>query len=95
VGFEVDARAIPVPPAARAWFAAHGQDPLLPAVTGGDDYELLFTVAPRRRRRLDTVRRQARAVPLTRIGTVVAAEGVILVDGGERRPLPPGYVHFR
>jgi thiamine-monophosphate kinase len=94
-GFEVEASAIPVPPAAAEWFAAHGPDALLPAITGGDDYELLFTVAPRTRRRLETVRRQARSVPLTRIGTVVKAPGVTLIEGGVRRPLPQGYVHFR
>ena len=95
VGIEIEARAVPVPAAAREWFAAHGQAPLLPAMTGGDDYELLFTVGPRARRRLETVRRQAGAVPLTRIGTVVAAPGVLVVDGEARIPLPSGYVHFR
>jgi thiamine-monophosphate kinase len=94
-GFDVEASAIPVPPAAAEWFAAHGPDALLPAMTGGDDYELLFTVGPRTHRRLETVRRQARSVPLTRIGTVVKTPGVTLIEGGARRPLPPGYVHFR
>ena len=94
-GFEIDARAVPVPSAAREWFAAHGHDTLLPAITGGDDYELLFTVSPRARRRLETVRRQAGAVPLTRIGTVVVTPGVTMIDQGVRSPLPPGYVHFR
>jgi thiamine-monophosphate kinase len=95
VGFEIDARAVPVPEAAREWFAAHGGDALLPALTGGDDYELLFTVRPRTRRRMETVRRQARGVPLTCIGTVVPAREVTLVDGGVRTPIPSGYVHFR
>jgi thiamine-monophosphate kinase len=95
VGFEIDAREVPVPEAAREWFAAHGDDSLLPAMTGGDDYELLFTVRPRTRRRMDTVRRQARSVPLTRIGMVISAREVTLIDGGVRRPLPSGYVHFR
>jgi len=94
-GVEIEATAVPVPDAARTWFAARGQDAWLPALTGGDDYELLFTVAPRTRRRLETVRRQAGAVPLTRIGTVVAAPGVTLLEGGARRLLPSGYVHFR
>jgi len=39
--------------------------------------------------------RQAGAVPLTRIGTVVVTPGVTMIDEGVRSALPPGYVHFR
>jgi len=95
VGIDIEAGAIPVPEAARAWWAGRGEDALLRAMTGGDDYELLFTVSPRRRRRLETVRRQAGTVPLTRIGSVITGSAVTLVDGDTRTPLPGGYVHFR
>jgi thiamine-monophosphate kinase len=95
VGLVVDAAAIPLADAARGWFEGRGRDPVLAALAGGDDYELLFTVRPRERRRLDAVRRQARGVPLTRIGVVVREPGVVLARGGMSGPVPSGYIHFR
>jgi thiamine-monophosphate kinase len=59
------------------------------ALHGGEDYELLFTVAPGAR-----VPRDFRGVPLTRIGTMRrGTAGVVTLDG---RPLPAlGYDHLR
>jgi thiamine-monophosphate kinase len=97
VGASIDAGAVPIEDRARAWFAARGQDPIDAALTGGDDYELLFAVRPRLRRRLAAVVRQA-GVPVTRIG--VCTEGrelaVTRVADGVRTdsPLPAGYGHF-
>jgi thiamine-monophosphate kinase len=95
VGLEVDGAAVPVAADARAWFEARGLDPVRSALTGGDDYELLFTVRPRRRSRFETVRRQARGLRLTKIGTVRREPGVGIVFGGIPEPVPPGYVHFQ
>jgi thiamine-monophosphate kinase len=95
VGLEVDGAAVPVAADARAWFEARGLDPVRSALTGGDDYELLFTVRPRRRSRFETVRRQARGLRLTKIGTVRREPGVGIVLGGIAEPVPPGYVHFQ
>ncbi len=69
VGIEIEHSAVPVGGEARAWFESRGADPIMAALTGGDDYELLFTVRPRSRSRLETVRRQARGLRLTKIGT--------------------------
>ncbi|MCX6551305.1 MAG: thiamine-phosphate kinase [Acidobacteria bacterium] len=95
VGIEVDSAAIPIAPAAEAWFTALGQDAVLAAVTGGDDYELLFTVSPRARRRFLTVRHQLGDLPLTRIGTVGTMPDVVWTREGRRERVPSGYVHFR
>jgi thiamine-monophosphate kinase len=95
VGLEVDGGAVPVADAARSWFESRGLDPLMASLTGGDDYELLFTVPPRFRSRFETVRRQARGLRLTRIGIVRREPGVIVMRGGNAEPVPPGYVHFR
>ena len=95
VGLEVDGAAVPVSDEARCWFEARGVDPVMAAITGGDDYELLFTVRPRGRSRLETARRQARGLRLTRIGTVRREPGVRLTRGGMSEPVPSGYVHFR
>ena len=59
VGFEIDAAAMPMHPRRRvaALVQAAGRDPVQEAVAGGDDYELLFTVHPRRMGRLKAVER--------------------------------------
>jgi len=93
-GAEVDAALLPVPDAARAWFVRTGADPEMAAVAGGDDYELLFAVPRRARGRLATVVRQARGVPVTRIGTLTADPAVVLRRAGATEPLPAGFVHF-
>jgi thiamine-monophosphate kinase len=62
------------------------------ALSGGEDYELLFTVPPSRVKRL-----QALKLPLTDIGSITSGKTIVLVDGkGKKRPLPrSGYDHFR
>ena len=95
VGLEVDGAAIPVTAEARDWFDACGLDAITAAVTGGDDYELLFTVRPKGRSRFEAVRRQARGVRLTKIGSVRREPGVTVTRGGIAEPVPSGYVHFR
>lgn len=49
------------------------------ALSGGDDYELLFTASPRAR---DTMQALAEtlALPLTHIGEITATQGIKLVD---------------
>ncbi|MCC6766797.1 MAG: thiamine-phosphate kinase [Deltaproteobacteria bacterium] len=65
------------------------------ALTGGEDYELLFTASPRKRAALARLRL---GVAITRIGTVAAGSGVAVVDAAGR-PLAlsgaPGHEHFR
>jgi thiamine-monophosphate kinase len=98
VGAVIDAEAVPIEPAARAWFDGHTADPTTAAITGGDDYELLFAARPRARGRLDAARQHGDA-PLTRIGVCTADRAVVLRCGvGARandRPMPAGYSHFR
>jgi thiamine-monophosphate kinase len=95
VGAIIDAEALPIEPAAREWFEAHETDPTLAAMTGGDDYELLFTVRPRTRGRLRGAMRRD-DTPLTRIGVCTADPAVVLrgARAGDR-PVPAGYSHFR
>jgi len=93
VGIAIDADALPIEPEARAWFDAHGQDPVMAALVGGDYYELLFTVGPRTRRRLAEVERHGGAA-LTRIGECTAERAVVLRRGVIRSDMPDGYTHF-
>jgi len=94
VGVTVDGDALPIDPQARAFFDARGQDAVTAAVTGGDDYELLFTVRPRTRRRLGAAIRHG-GVPLTKVGVCTEGSAVLLTRAGAESPMPAGYEHFR
>jgi thiamine-monophosphate kinase len=93
-GAALDAASLPLHPAARAWFTATGDDAVAASVAGGDDYELLFAVPRRARGRLRGVFREARGVPITRIGELTDDRTIGLVSAGRLEPLPPGFVHF-
>jgi thiamine-monophosphate kinase len=93
-GALIDAAALPINAAARAWFARSGHDPVMAAIAGGDDYELLFSASRRARGRLATVMRQARGVPITRIGALTADPDLAVSRDGREEPLPAGFVHF-
>lgn len=63
---------------------------------GGDDYELCFTVTPEREDEIAAIAAQTH-VPMTRIGTLGAGEGVHLLDDDGHLRAPPGaaFEHFR
>ncbi len=65
------------------------------ALTGGDDYELLFTASPEQARALATLAARL-DLPLTRIGEMVEGSGVTLLDAEnvEIRLEYPGWTHF-
>lgn len=96
VGAEVEIDNLPLSPACRAYAKAYGVSPAQLAITGGEDYELLFTVSPRSRR---TLERQARArgYHFTPIGTIRPKRfGIRMTSQGRTQPLPPtSYEHFR
>jgi thiamine-monophosphate kinase len=94
-GIVIDGHALPIPTGAREWWTQRQIDPVMAALRGGDDYELLFTVSPRHRGRFRAVRQALGALPLTRIGTVTIARTVRLKIAGGECPVPSGYEHFR
>ena len=94
VGAAIDAAAVPLDQAARDWFERKGTDAVNQALTGGDDYELLFAVRPRLRGRLRAVERHG-GVRLTRIGSCTADGTLVLRRDGKDQPLPRGFTHFR
>ncbi len=93
-GITVDADAVPLDPEARAFFESDGRDAVLEAVAGGDDYELLFTVSPRRQGRLRAVARLARGLTFTRIGIVTRDPAIVLRRRGRDEALPASFAHF-
>jgi thiamine-monophosphate kinase len=95
VGLALDARSLPIAHELRTWASQNGRDPLALALSGGDDFELLFTVRPRQSGRLRAVRRHLGDLPITRIGVVTRAPDLLIMDEHGRRELPEGYEHFR
>jgi thiamine-monophosphate kinase len=94
-GITVDAAALPISAGARAWHLRHGTDPVDTALSGGDDYELVFTVKPSHRGRLRGVTHRLGTLPVTRIGVVTRGRELRVRDGERIRELPAGYEHFR
>jgi thiamine-monophosphate kinase len=95
VGITIDETAIPISPAARSWHEAARRNAIATAMTGGDDYELLFTVRPAYRGRLRGVLKMPRMAPVTRIGVVTKEPGLLVRGAHGISELPLGYEHFR
>lgn len=95
VGMVVAADAIPIDEDTRAWFAGRGRDAVEAACAGGEDYELLFTVPPRRARAFEAAQRLMGDLPCTRIGTITSGDGCVFRRGGIDGPLPRGFTHFQ
>ena len=77
VGARIEAAAVPLSPAARA-LVTNPQPLPRSLLAGGDDYELLFTVPPEAADEIAALA-DALALPLTRVGDIVAG-----TDGGTR-----------
>ncbi len=69
VGAEIDVSRLPLSPACQAYATSTKQDPVVLALAGGEDYELLFTVAETHRAELER-RPLARRICFTKIGTI-------------------------
>jgi thiamine-monophosphate kinase len=64
-------------------------------LSGGDDYELLFTVARERRKEAEALSREL-GVPLTRIGTIQSGQPRLVVLDAAKKPMSfrGGFDHF-
>jgi thiamine-monophosphate kinase len=94
-GVEIDADALPIEPAARAWWVETGADPVVRALSGGDDYELLFAVPRVWGGRLRHARSRVAEPALTRIGVLTKDPGArVLHREGTRVALPGGFEHW-
>jgi thiamine-monophosphate kinase len=90
VGAELHADSLPLSPAAQGLPNARDA-----ALSGGDDYELLFTTPPERRADLEALARRL-DLPLTRIGSIRAQPGLDVLDqAGTLLQVPKaGWEHF-
>src|SRR6185312_5178312 len=94
VGALIDAAAIPINPLVIDLSGRRALDPLMLALHGGEDFELLFTVKPGN---VDKLPKRVDGVSVTRLGEVTsAAEGVRVREGTRTWKLEPGgWQHFK
>ena len=96
VGARVFAERLPLPDSVREAAASLGLDPLPLAISGGEDYRLLFTSTPEAAGRLGGLARLACGGQLFAVGEVVAGAGVRLEAEGRVTDIAfKGYDHFR
>jgi thiamine-monophosphate kinase len=94
-GVRIDGDALPVAPGAREWWTSRGIDPVMAAVRGGDDYELLFAVPARSGGALRSIARHVADPPLTKIGVFTKDPRELVIErGGRQDALPEGFEHF-
>jgi len=97
VGAEIELGTLPISTACRAYAQSQRLQPAQLALTGGEDYELLFTAPPEKQ---SDILKQARAhkFHVTHIGTIRPRRFGIRIqdDDGTSRPMPnTSYEHFR
>jgi len=96
VGAMVWEERIPLSRSYRAIIPLDSVDPYQTALSGGEDYELLFTASPRKRETISTLSRALR-IPITRIGKILPRnEKLRIVRKNGRVDLPSrlGFDHF-
>jgi thiamine-monophosphate kinase len=95
VRLEIRADAVPLSPPARRWLNQAAERPLAlgALLTGGDDYQTLFS-APADA--IERMRAEAPDVAITVIGRCTTGQGVTVLDADniEMTPPKPGWRHF-
>ena len=87
VGAEIILEDIPISHRTRETGELLGKDPMIWALSGGEDFELLYTISE------DNIRHIEKTNPII-VGRITE-EGIYLMDHGERIPLKGGYDHFK
>jgi len=90
-GAEIIVADIPIDPAVRDAARLTGKDPIEFALSGGEDFELLFSISPRNRQLLEE-----KGVQVTAVGRVTDATSghMLLYPDGRKAALTGGYDHF-
>jgi thiamine-monophosphate kinase len=91
VGVQIREERVPLSRELRSAKGLRGS-PFSYALSGGEDYELLFTVRPENVKKLLSLR-----IPVAEIGRITKAkERALILRGGTKAPLvPSGYDHFK
>lgn len=97
VGVRIWEEYIPLSKNYCQWVKLYFKDPYELALTGGEDYELLFTAPKRVRTKISSLS-QSLSIPITRIGEILPEkEGLQLIqkNGRIRVPTRLGFDHFK
>lgn len=96
VGAKIWAKKIPIPTGLKRWLLDHPQDITL-ALSGGEDYELLFTASKENGHEIDVLSKEL-GIPITQIGEIVPKEnGVTVLDEKDKalKLKREGFEHFK
>lgn len=90
-GSEIHVADIPICPSVREAARQTGNNPLDFALSGGEDFELLFSIAPENRQLLEE-----KGIHAETVGRVTEASSgrLLIYPDGRRRPISGGYNHF-
>ena len=92
VGFQLDY--LPIPEICEKFASANDLDPVDLALYGGEEFELIVTMAPEKWNEVETKVQQVGG-SLIRIGSILEEpEKVLRIDGKEKPIEPKGYEHF-
>jgi len=97
VGARVWEDRLPLSRLYQKWVHSYSKDLYQIALTGGEDYELLFTAPPETKKEISTLALSSK-IPVTWIGKILPRkEGfrIIRKDGKEYSPTHLGFEHFR
>ena len=96
VGAIIDYERIPRLAALRAIGKTEGELERDCVLSGGDDYELVFTAVPQQRQAIEALSAEL-GLALTRIGTIEAGDAKLVVRGADGSPMQyrRSYDHFR
>jgi thiamine-monophosphate kinase len=97
VGARIWEDRIPLSRPYRKWIHFYAKDSYQIALTGGEDYELLFTASPKIRKKISNFALSSK-IPITWIGEILPKkEGLRIIrkDGTEYFPDRLGFEHFR
>jgi thiamine-monophosphate kinase len=96
LGAEINVEQIPISPYYKDRISDFVSEPYEPALSGGEDYELLFT-APREKR--DDIKNISNTlnIEVTEIGYVKSSLPVRVLDSGGReiKTHKRGFIHFK
>lgn len=97
VGARIWRDRVPLSNLYRRWVRVYSKDTYQMALSGGEDYELLFTSSPKMRQKILSLS-DSFHLPITRVGEILRAEeGFHLIgkDGERIHSLQTGFDHFK
>jgi thiamine-monophosphate kinase len=96
VGAELDADKLPISDAARRLAARDGLDPRDWALSGGEDYVLMFCVPEEKQAQMQAVCSRELGLMLDAVGEITAGRTIRVCRDGNWSDAPPaGYDHFK